>query len=177
MLGFTERENLFLGEDGWDASYIPLTIERQPFLIGFNTTQDGGVPKDEPVVHIDMDSPRISETDGVSVFLEHGGLSPYLQHINSVLMAIHDGHECNRRFSDALTKLELLEPFTLEVEFNDRSKHKMAGLYTIKEEALNMLDGNALASLHVDGFLEHIYMAMASIANFRTLIDRKNERL
>ena len=93
MFGFAEGENLFLGSDGWDASYIPLTIERQPFLIGFKTTTEGGVPVEEPVVHIDMDSPRVSETEGDAVFLEHGGYSPYLEHINSVLMAIHDGHE------------------------------------------------------------------------------------
>ncbi len=34
LFGFEERENLFLTGSGWDAAYVPLTIERQPFLIG-----------------------------------------------------------------------------------------------------------------------------------------------
>lgn len=175
MFGFAEGENLFLGAEGWDANYVPLSIERQPFLIGFKTTIEGGIEKEEPVVHIDMDSPRISD-EGEPVFLEHGGYSPYLEHINSVLMAIHDGHETNRRFSDALAKYELLEPFTLEVELNDGSKHKLAGFYTVNEETLAALDGEALHDLHARGFLENVYMAMASVANFKTLIDKKNER-
>ena len=117
-----------------------------------------------------------SKTEGVSVFLEHGGYSPYLEHINSVLMAIHDGHDYNKGFSAALAELELLEPFVFEVELNDGSKHKLAGFYTIAEEKLNALDGDSLAKLHANGYLEHIYMVLASISNFRTLIDKKNGR-
>ena len=33
LLGLTSGENLFLGARGWDAHYIPLTIERQPFAM------------------------------------------------------------------------------------------------------------------------------------------------
>ena len=177
ILGFAEGENLFLSADGWEAGYVPLSIERQPFLIGFQTTADGGVLADEPVVHIDMDSPRVSETEGVPVFLEHGGHSPYLEHINSVLMTIHDGVEQNKVFSEALTEFDLLEPFTLEFVLNDGSKQNLTGLHTINEEKLNALDAESLAKLHVNGYLEHIYMVMASISNFKTLIDRKNARL
>jgi len=173
LFGFTAGENLFLDADGWDANYIPLSIERQPFLIGFQSTTDG----DEPVVHIDMDSPRIGDTEGHAVFLEHGGHSPYLEHINSVLMAIHNGYEDMKAFSAALTDFDLLEPFSLELSLNDGSKQRLAGLHTINEATLNALDGDSLGKLHAKGYLEHIYMVMASIANFTALIDRKNARL
>lgn len=176
ILGFAEGENLYLGPDGWDASYIPLTVERQPFLIGFTKKSDDGVPREEPVVHVDMDSPRISETDGVPVFLEHGGHSPYLEHINSVLNAIHLGYSQNKQFSEALERFELLEPFSLEFELGDGSRQKFSGLYTIHEEKLASLDAECLQSLHARGFLENIYMVMASIANFRTLIERKQRQ-
>lgn len=174
LFGFADGENLFLGAEGWQANYIPLSIERQPFLIGFKTTTEGGVEKQEPVVYVDMDSPRISD-EGEPVFLEHGGYSPYLEHINSVLITIHDGHEQNRHFSDAAKALGLLEPFTLELEMNDRSGLRLAGFHTINEEKLNALDGESLQMLHEKGYLENIYMVMASVANFKTLIDKKNE--
>ncbi len=177
LFGFEEGENLYLGPDGWDASYIPLTVERQPFLIGFTSTENDGVLEEAPVVHIDMDSPRVSETEGVAVFLEHGGQSPYLEHINSVLQAIHDGYSQNKRFSESLRALELLEPFSLEFELKDGSKKKLSGLYTLNEDVLKMLDAVALEKLHANGFLESVFMVMASIGNFRTLIDRKNRRL
>lgn len=173
--GFEEGENLFLGENGWDASYVPLTIERQPFLIGFQS----GTAMAEPqtVIHVDMDSPRISETEGEAVFLEHGGLSEYLQHVNSVLHTIHKGYEGNQAFIDALLKYDLLESFTLDVKLNDGSNYRMAGFYTINEEKLGELDGDALASLNRDGHMQPIYMALASLSNIRDLIDRRNARL
>ena len=177
MMGLAEGENLFLDDAGWHARYIPLTIERQPFLIGFQSRNEGSVPVDEPVVHIDMDHPRVSETEGETVFLEHGGISPYLEHINSVLKAIHEGHGYNQHFSKALVEHELLEPFTLEVELKDGAKYALAGFHTINEEKLNALDGPALSSLHVRGYLEHIYMVLASIANFSALIEKKNALL
>ena len=177
MLGLEGGENLFLEDDRWNARYVPLTIERQPFLIGFQQQTEGGMPVEEAVVHIDMDSPRISESEGEAVFLEHGGVSPYLEHISSVLKAINEGGKYSEGFSDALVRYELLEPFTLEVELNNGSKNKLMGFHTIHEEKLNALDGDALASLHSNGYLEHIYMAMASIANFSVLIRKKNERL
>lgn len=177
MLGLADGENLFLEGDKWNARYIPLTIQRQPFLIGFQSQTEGGVPIEEAVVHIDMDSPRVSTSEGEAVFLEHGGVSPYLEHVSAVLKAINEGHKENKGFSDALVQNELLEPFTLEVELNNGSKFKLAGFHTIHEEKLSALDGDALASLHSQGFLEHIYMTMASIANFSALIQEKNELL
>jgi len=67
LFGLQEGNNLFLRQQGWDATYIPLAIERLPFFIG--------VADEELVVHVDLDSPRISATDGVPVFLPHGGTS------------------------------------------------------------------------------------------------------
>ena len=34
LFGFREKQNLFLDGDKWDALYVPLMMERQPFLIG-----------------------------------------------------------------------------------------------------------------------------------------------
>ena len=125
-----------------------------------------------------MDSPRVSETEGAPVFLEHGGHSPYLEHVSSVLMAINDGHEQNKRFSQAVVEILICwSRLRSRFELNDGSTHKFAGLHTINEENLNALDAESLAKLHVNGYLEHIYMVMASISNFKTLIDKKNARL
>ena len=65
LLGFQDGENLFLGADGngWDCPYVPLTLERQPFMIG----RAG----DELMIHIDMDSPRVSATEGRELNLPH----------------------------------------------------------------------------------------------------------
>jgi hypothetical protein len=177
LFGLSENENLYLGNGGWNASYIPLTIERQPFLIGFQNATVDGVDTQQPVVYVDADSPRISQSEGEPVFLEHGGSSPYLEHINSVLLSVHEGHAENETFSAALADAGLLEPFSLAVELNNHSKQKVSGFYTINEEALRELSSETLAALHSSGYLQHIYMVVASTVNFRTLISRKNALL
>lgn len=170
MFGFRQGENLFLDDDGWDATYVPLTVERQPFLIG--RQQAGGDRK--MVINIDMDSPRVSSSEGEPVFLGHGGPSEYLARINSILGAIHQGMESNRPFIEALLANELLESFTLDVELEDGTKFRVAGFYTIHEEKLDGLGGEALAALNRDGWLKAVYMAVASLSNIRNLIERKN---
>jgi hypothetical protein len=166
LFGFQECENLFLGRDGWDATYVPLVIERQPFLIGVG----GG----ELMVHVDLDNPRVNAAAGEPVFLPHGGTTEYLERMNSMLLTIHQGLESTPAFVSALLKHELLESFVADVELNDGSQNRLAGFYTINEDKLASLGGSVLEQLHKAGHLEAIYMAVASLSHFRDLIERKN---
>ncbi len=166
LFGFQEGENLFLQQNGWDATYVPLTVERQPFLIG--------VTGEEAMVHVDLDSPRISKSEGEAIFLPHGGNSEYLENINSTLLAIYQGLEATPGFIAALREFGLLESFVFDVELDDGSQNRLAGLYTINEDKLAALGADAVARLHQAGYLQAIYMAIASLSNFRALIERKN---
>ena len=177
LLGFSEKENLYLDENGWDAAYVPLSIEREPFLIGFQERVADGVPTQAPVVHIDLDHPGVSETEGEPVFLPHGGESPLLEHISSVLMTINQGHEAAKSLSEMLVGLELVESLELGVELKDGTKQSLKGLYTINEDRLRELNASALESLHKRGHLRDVYMMLASLPNVSRLIERKNRQL
>ena len=177
LLGFANGENLYLGDTGWDASCIPLSIERQPFLIGLQEQDVDGVPTEVPVVHIDMDHPSIGETDGQPVFLPQGGESPYLERITSVLMAIHKGHEISQSFSQLLVGLELIESMIVDIELADGLRQGLDGLYTINEDKLRSLGASGLETLHKKGHLQDVYMMLASLPNLARLIDRKNRQL
>lgn len=166
LFGFQQRQNLFLNQDGWDATYLPLTIERQPFLIG--------IADQQMMIHVDLDSPRISATAGEAVFREHGGATEFLERTNSVLLAIHQGLESTPPFITALLEHNLLESFVFDIALGCGSQNRLAGFYTINEERLAALDGGALERLSKAGHLQAIYMAMASLSNFRALIERQN---
>lgn len=175
LFGFQQGENLFLGSgpglgNGWDAPYIPLTVERQPFLIG--RPADGS--DEGMMIHLDLDSPRVSTTDGEPLFLSYGGASEHLERVSQVLRSIHDGIETSKTFVEALLHLELLESFVLDIELNDGSQNRLAGFYTINEERLAALKPEQLGRLHEAGYLQAIYMAVASLSQFRGLIERKN---
>ncbi|MGH8062296.1 MAG: SapC family protein [Pseudoxanthomonas sp.] len=166
LLGFEEGQNLFLDGERWDAHYLPLAIERQPFLIGRGN--------DELTVHIDLDSPRVGGGGGQPLFREHGGNTDYLDRIASVLLTLHNGLERVPAFVDALLAHELLESFVLDIELDDGPVSRLAGYYTINEDRLRALDAAALGELHAAGYLEPAFMAVASASKFRDLIERMN---
>lgn len=166
LLGFQDGENLFISDQGWDVPIVPMTIERQPFLIG----RQG----EELMVHIDLEHPRVSATEGERLFLEHGGNTEFLDRVSQNLFDIHQGFESMPGFVGALLEYDLLEPFVVDVELNDGAQHRLAGFYTIHEERLAALDAAAIDRLHKAHYLQAIYMQLASLSNFRNLIDRKN---
>jgi hypothetical protein len=169
LLGFQEQQNLFLTRRGWDASYIPLTIERLPFLIGFSADK-------QPMVHIDLASPRVSRTEGEPIFLEHGGNTEFLERMNSVLLAIHQGIAGVQPFVAALMEQELLESFVLDVQLANGSQNRLTGFYAINEERLLGLNGAVLERFNRAGYLQALHMAIASLSQFRALIERMNKR-
>lgn len=166
LFGFNERQNLFLNGSLWDATYVPLMVERQPFLIGMSGSQ--------LMMHVDLDHPRVSRTTGEAIFREHGGTTDYLERMNSILLTIHEGLERTRAFVATLVEHDLLESFILDITLNDGSRDRFAGFYTIHEERLAALSGVALERLSKAGYLQAIYMAVASLSNFRELIERQN---
>lgn len=168
LLGFKDGQNLFLTQQGWNAAYIPMTIERQPFLIGFSHDR-------QPMMHIDLESPRVSRTQGEPIFREFGGNTEFLERMNSLLLAIHQGLAANEPFIGALLQHGLLESFVLDIQMNDGSQNRLGGFYTIKEERLLDLNGAVLERLNRAGHLQAIYMAIASLSNFRALIERVNK--
>ena len=124
-------------------------------------------------MHVDLDHPRVSRTEGEPIFLEFGGSTEYLERMGSTLRAIHEGLEGAVAFAAALTEHKLLESFVFDVMLGDGSQHRLNGFYTINEERLNALDGKALEKLNKAGYLQPIYMVIASLSNLRALAERK----
>lgn len=177
LFGFTHNDNLFLDGDRWQAGYIPLSLRRQPFLIGRQRFKEDGMDKEQRVIHIDLAHPRVSRSQGEPLFLPLGGNSDYLDHMAELLETLHLGMEDGQDFVENLKRLALLEVVTLELTLNDGSQHQMVGFYTIDEARLAQLDGEALAELNRRGHLLAIYLAIASQSRMRDLLARKNQRL
>jgi hypothetical protein len=177
LLGFQKDENLFLdGEGGWDAAYVPGIVARGPFLIGFQEQEIGGDVRKEPVIHVDLDNPRVSTTEGEPVFLPQGGHTRYLQRISLILKGIHDGIAVSKAMFAAYAALDLIEPVNVEIKFNAEESFNVRGLYTISEEKLNALDGDALLRLNRSGFLQGAFLVIASLNNVNRLIDMRHRR-
>lgn len=177
LLGLGQNENFFLNanlESGWNAGYIPAVIAKGPFLIGFQA-QEPNAGK-TPVIHIDLDHPKVSKEKGAALFLELGGNTPYLEHIASVLNIIHQGMAVQDRMFALFAELDLIEPIDIDIDLNNGQRYQLTGNYTINEEKLHSLGGDQLERLNKSGFLQLAYAVIASMTNIRRLTEIKNTK-
>jgi hypothetical protein len=176
LLGFEQGENLFLDDAGWHASYVPAIVERGPFLIGFQNQELDGDSRREPVIHIDMDSPRVSETEGQPVFRQHGGNTPYIDRIANILRGIQDGISVSKDMFAAFESYDLIEAINIELAFHTDELSTLRGLYSISQRKLTALDGEALEALNKGGYLLGAFLVVTSLNNVKKMIEMKNQR-
>jgi len=176
LLGLSKDENLFLEDGEWKASYVPGILARGPFLIGFQERREAGDAQREAVIHVDLDHPRISSTDGEPVFLPEGGNSRYLERIVGILNGIRTGLEVNKAMFDAFTEADLIEPIKIEIKLNSEVQYDLHGMYTISQKKLAELNPEALHKLNRSGFLHGAFLVVASLGNVQRLIEMKGRR-
>jgi hypothetical protein len=177
LLGFGPSENLYLRDGTWEAHYLPAVIARGPFLIGFQEQMVDGELRNEPVIHVDLDHPRLHDGNGHPVFAPQGGNSPYLEKVIRVLRGIHAGAAAAKVMYAELDRLQLIQPVQLDVRLDDGSDVSLSGLYGIDRERLAALDAEHLHALNVAGWLEGVFLILASLHNVPRLIAEKQRRL
>jgi len=163
MLGFDEGENLFLDQRGME-SYRPLNLQRGPFFTAGSE------------VAIDLDSPRIDEA-GKPLFTETGEPTQYLQSIMALFRDLKPGLEVTKVFVETLTKLKLVEPIDIDVAFDDGTKRRLEGLYTVNQDAVRTLPDANVIDLFRRGYLQLIYLMIASLKQVPVLARKKNAAL
>ena len=165
MMGFDTGENLFLQEGGGQESYRPLNLQRAPFFIA------GGE------VAIDLDHPRVSETTGQYLFDQSGTPTTYLESIVNAFRDLRPGLEMTKVFIDTLMGLKLIEPIDISLAFDDGEKRELKGLYTVNHDVLKALPDGAVLDLFRRGYLQLIYLMIASLKQIPVLANKKNNRL
>jgi len=163
VLGFDEGENLFLDERGMET-YRPLNLQRGPFFTAGNE------------VAIDLDSPRL-EAGGKPLFTENGEPTQYLQSIMALFRDLKPGLEMTKAFVETLVGLKLVEPIDIDLAFDDGSKRKLTGLYTVNQQSLAALPDATVIDLFRKGYLQLIYLMIASLKQVPVLARRKNDTL
>jgi hypothetical protein len=164
MLGIDEGENLFLAEDGSSDGYRPLNLRRGPF---FTAGSD---------IAIDLDHPRV-DTGGQPLFTEAGEPSDYLKSIMGLFRDLRPGLEQTGIFIETLMKMKLVEPIDISLAFDDGTSRQLDGLYTINQETLKKLADVDIIDLFRRGYLQAIYLMIASLKQVLVLAQKKNARL
>jgi hypothetical protein len=161
MLGFDAGENLFLDEQRALSAYRPLNLQRGPFLTSGSD------------LAIDLDHPRVAPSGDQQLF-EGGEPSSYLQSIMGLMRDLRPGLERTRIFIDTLLRLKLIEPMTVSARFDDGTNREFTGLYTVNRDQLKELADAAVLDLFRRGYLQLIYLMLASLDHVSSLAQRKN---
>jgi SapC len=162
MLGFDTGENLFLDEHRSLSAYRPLNLQRGPFLTAGSD------------LAIDLDHPRVAPSGDQELFTENGEPSRYLQSIMGLMRDLRPGLERTRIFIDTLLGLELIEPVTISARFDDGKDREFTGLYTVNRDQLKELADAAVLDLFRRGYLQLMYLMLASLNHVPALAQRKN---
>jgi hypothetical protein len=177
VLGFDRDENLFLGEGGWQGRYIPAVLRRGPFFIGMRDKQHLGEVRREPLIFVDLDDPRVSESEGEPLYLPHGGNAPYLEQVADALRTVHDGLQLGASMFAMFAEFDLVRPLKIEVQLGDGKQYELADFYTIGAEELGRLDAAPLERLYRSGFLAAALFVRSSLANVSRLAELKTRKL
>ena len=180
ILGFEKDENLFVEGDRWISTFIPATLARGPFSLGYIRPEEGGdAPagsKAEIKVMIDDQHPRL-RADGQPVFLPLGGETPYLEGIKRVLQTVDAGLRVDRVLYRELVAMELLEEVRISISVFAELRYDFSGYHTISQKKLAALGAEPLFRLHQLGLLAPVYFLISSLGNFQKLINLKIARL
>jgi SapC len=164
MLGIDEGENLFLKDGKGHEGYRPLNLQRAPFFVAGED------------LAIDLDHARITAHGGQALFNDQGVPTPYLESIKAAFQQLKPGIEMTRRFTESLLKLNLLEPVDIVLGFDDGTKRNLVDLYTVNQEVLRQLPDASVLDLFRRGYLQLIYLLIASLKQIPVLAKKKNDR-
>ena len=176
ILGFEKDENLFVEGDRWTSTYMPATLARGPFSLGYVRGDDGsGKPADLKVM-IDDQHPRL-RANGQPVFLPLGGESPYLEGIKRVLQIVDAGLRVDKVLYRELVAMDLLDQVNFQIPVFAELRYDFGGYHTINQQKLAALNGEQLLRLHRLGLLGPVYFLISSLGNFQKLVNLKIARL
>jgi hypothetical protein len=164
MLGIDEGENLFLKDGKGHEGYRPLNLQRAPFFVAGED------------LAIDLDHARIVAREGQALFNDKGEPTPYLESIKAAFQQLKPGVEMTKRFTEALLNLKLLEPVDIVLGFDDGTKRNLVDLYTVDQEVLRQLPDASVLELFRRGYLQLIYLLIASLKQIPVLAKKKNDR-
>lgn len=165
MFGFKPGENLLADDFGVSRTFHPLDLERQGFFASHEN------------IAIDVEHPRMSETDGDPLFDEDGEPTDVLKRIQRALGLLVTGNTETEAFIRVLVELRLIEPIDISLRFDDGETLHLEGLYTISLDSVADLDDAHALSLFRKGYLQLVYTIAGSLKQIPVLANRRNERL
>jgi hypothetical protein len=169
VLSLAEGTNLFVDAAGeWDrGTYFPAFARRYPFCI--SKLYVDGEAKSERVVCV---AKACIGDAGAALFDAQGQASALWQSAERLLSEYEADLDRTAQMCAALARLQVLEPFTMELLSENRAQLKLAGMHRVSEAKLRDLKPASHKMLVSKGYMGLIYAHLHSLENFRLLAQR-----
>jgi hypothetical protein len=174
MLGLKHGENVYYGEQFWESTYVPLAIQRHPFIVGFD---DRVEDVDQVATCLELDSPQVNESEGLPLFDAEGKDTDFLRSRRQMLNSMFEGGKYTEAFIEKLVELDLIVSLDIALQTQSGQPAKVTGLFTISEAKLKTLSGEQLKDLQTRDYLAPCHLILVSLYQLNQLIRRRNRQL
>lgn len=170
MLGLDAGENLFYGEDLWNALYVPQSIGMVPFGLGLDPEKEKTL-----TTCIDLDNSFVGEDKDQALFDEQGNETDFFKGVQESLGQLYDNEVASEKFTQEMVDNELLQELELTLAFANGENKRLVGIYTIDEKKLQALSDEKVVDFHKRGLFVPMYAMLGSIGQINRLIQLRNE--
>lgn len=171
MLGLKGGENIYYGEEFWESCYVPLAVQRHPFVVGYDDRSD---QDNQLAACIEVDSPCVSENDGIALYNADGTPTDMLRSVQQMLGMMFESGKFTDQFIQKLDELKLITPFELILQAQTGDMNRITGMFTIDEKKLKALSAEQLKDLQNRDFLAPCHLMLVSLYQLNQLIRRRN---
>ena len=170
MLGLEAGENLYYGENKWNAIYVPQNASMVPFVLGLDPEKEKTL-----TACIDTDSPFVGEDKDNALFDADGNDTEYFKSIQESLGRLYENELANESFIKELVDNDLLMELELQISFSNNDNKKLVGLFGIDEKKLQNLSDDKVLDFHKRGLFVPIHAMLGSIGQVNRLAQLRNQ--
>jgi hypothetical protein len=169
VLGLKQGENLFVdGSGNWEGTrYLPAFVRRYPFCI--SKVYVDGKPNSEKVVCI---AKAYVDAAGLPLYESDGQATQQWRQTEALLQEYEKDLDLTAQMCDGFAKLELFQPFVMQVMHNDTPQFELKGMYRVDETKLKALKPSSHKALVTKGWMGKIYAHFHSLERFADLYNR-----
>jgi hypothetical protein len=165
-----ELDNYFVNKDGeWlTPNYIPAHARQYPFIL-FEDEKN-----DRVYLCVDEASSQFhakKTKDAAPLYDANGEPSELGKKAMEFCSSFYQQNFITRQFCNDLVKYHLLTPFASQATLNSGRVLHVSGFQMIDEEAFNGLTDVAYLDLRKKGWLPAIHFALASVSNWKRLVE------
>lgn len=168
VLGLTQGENLFVGEDGkWLGNYVPAFLRRYPFV--FSSSEEGR----KLTLCVDESYAGCNREDrGERLFDAEGEHTLRLKSVLEFLKQYQAEFDRTKQFCANLQQLGVLEPMNANFRLPGGREGAIGGFSGVDRGRLKAIGPEALDRLARTDELELAYLQINSLRHFQSLVER-----